>query len=58
MLQVLERAADDITFYGQLAEDPQAALKVMTSLGKRGLLLLVETCGLLSPALVESWMKS
>ncbi len=26
MLEVLERAADDITFYSQLAEDPQVAL--------------------------------
>lgn len=27
MLQVLERAADDITFYSQLVENPEAALK-------------------------------
>lgn len=27
MLKVLEKAADDIKFYTQLAEDPQAALE-------------------------------
>ncbi len=27
MLEVLKRAADDITFFGQLATNPQAALK-------------------------------